>query len=260
MPIEKPTDVTAPINQIKENYKIGRYLDLIKFISILQNEALFFCRIDKLEDKFEGTSPKLNIRHQESFYRSIYNDPQGIKTFNIDESVKKSMTERKELEEKFKKINCVCCWNKFTIESYAMWKIYSDMDKGLMITSSIEKLKESFEKTPEVIQLSEINYIDHETDLIDNPGNLTSAIIHKHKAFSFEEEIRLIHQVKDRAGFFYDWESEKIKNGKNLKVDLNVLIDEVILSPYSPEWFLEMVKDLMKKYNLKKVIKFSALK
>lgn len=259
MPIEKTNTRTAPINEIKENYKIVRYLDLAKFISILQNESLFFCRIDKLEDKFEGTSPKPNIVLQENYYRNLYE--QGfLKSDNINESVKKDVFEHKEMEEKYKKINCICCWNKFTVESYAMWKIYSDMDKGLMITSTIKKLRDSFEKTEEVIQLSGINYIDHETDFIENPGNLNSAIIHKHKAYSFEEEIRLIHQVKDGSGFYYDWESEEIKNGKNIKVNLNILIDEIVLSPYSPKWFFEMVKDLMEKYKLEKKIRYSVLK
>lgn len=259
MPIEKPTNQTAPINEVKENYKIVKYLDISKFISILQKESLFFCRLDKLEDKFEGTSPKENVKYQENWYRQLYESGQ-LKTDDIEASIAKSVLERKEMEVKFKKLACVCCWNKFDIESYALWKIYSDMNKGLMITSTIDKLKESFEKTPEIIQLSEINYIDHETDIINNPGNLNSAIIHKHKAYSFEDEIRLIYTVKAEDGLFYDWEAQEISTGKNLKVDLNILIDEIILSPYSPKWFFEMIKDLSEKYNLKKEIKYSVLK
>lgn len=259
MSIEKPTALTAPINLIKENYKIVKYLDITKFISILQKESLFFCRVDKLEDKFEGKSPKLNVAHQENWYRQFYLNGH-IQSNDIEASVQKSMLERKGMEEYFKKTNCVCCWNKFTVESYALWKIYSDMDKGLMITSSIDKLRNSFEKTPEMIQLSEIEYVDHETDILDNPGNLNPIIIHKHKAYSFEDEIRLIHQVKAENGLSYDWDAEEISNGKNLNVDLNILIDEIILSPYSPKWFFEMIKDLMEKYNLNKEIRYSVLR
>jgi hypothetical protein len=49
-------------------------MDLAKFISLLQTESLFFCRFDKMEDKFEGTSPKLSIEQNEKWYHSLYTD------------------------------------------------------------------------------------------------------------------------------------------------------------------------------------------
>ena len=259
MPIQKPTSQTAPVHDVTNNYKIVRYLDIVKFLSILQSESIFFCRIDKLEDKFEGKSPKPNIKRQEAFYRELY-ELGELKSENIEESIKKEVFERKEMEERFKKLCCVSCWNKFSVESYAMWKIYSDMNKGVIITSSIENLHKAFENTPEIIQLSEIKYINHETDYIENPGNLNSPIIHKHKAYSFEEEIRLIYQVNTIDKFDYDWDSQKNKNGMSLKVNIEFLIDEVILSPYSEPWYFEMIKDLMEKYGLKKKLRYSILK
>ena len=65
MPIEKPSNQTAPVFFPKENYKIVKYMDLAKFISLLHSKSLFFCRLDKLEDKFEGSSPKLNLEYNE---------------------------------------------------------------------------------------------------------------------------------------------------------------------------------------------------
>ena len=45
---------------IDDNKKIWRYMDFTKFIDILENEALFFTRSDRFEDKFEGTLPIAN--------------------------------------------------------------------------------------------------------------------------------------------------------------------------------------------------------
>ncbi len=258
MPIEKPTNQTAPVFFPKENYKIVKYMDLAKFISLLHSKSLFFCRLDKLEDKFEGSSPKLNLEYNEKWYRQLY-EQKHLKSSNIDESVANDVSVRKDMEEKFKSLNCICCWNKYNSESYALWKIYSEINKGIMITSNIENLIESFDKTPENIQLSEVRYINHETDLIGK-GNLNYPIIHKNIAYNYEDELRLIHLVKVENGLVYDWDSEINSSGKQLNNNLEILIDEIILSPYSPKWFYEIIQDLTIKYNLNKKIKYSVLK
>ena len=38
-----------------------RYLDLPKYLSMLESEAPFFCRLDKLHDPFEGSRPRANV-------------------------------------------------------------------------------------------------------------------------------------------------------------------------------------------------------
>ena len=258
MPIEKPTDQTAPVFFPKENYKIVKYMDLAKFISLLHSKSLFFCRLDKLEDKFEGSSPKLNLEYNEYWYRQLY-EQKHLKSSNIDESVAKDVLVRKDMEEKFKSLNCICCWNKYNSESYALWKIYSEINKGIMITSNIKNLIKSFETTPENIQLSEVRYINHETDLIGR-SNLNYPIIRKNIAYNYENELRLIHLVKVENGLAYDWDSEINSSGKQLNNNLEILIDEIIISPYSPKWFYDIVQDITIKYNLDKKIKYSILK
>jgi hypothetical protein len=258
MPVEKPTHHTAPVFFPKENYKVSKYMDLIKFISLLYSKSLFFCRLDKLEDKFEGSSPLQNEIYYEKWYRKAY-DLNNIKSNEKDKSIKQNLISRSNMEEKFKALNCVNCWNKYTSESYALWKIYSDINKGIMITSSVNNVIKSFEFTSENVQLSEVKYIDHNTDLIGT-NNLNYAIIHKNISYNYENELRMIYMVKAENGLTYDWDSEPIKSGKLINVDLNILIDEIILSPFSPNWFYDIVFDLTKKYNLNKKIRFSNLK
>ena len=258
MPIEIPTHRTAPVFYPKENYRIVKYMDLAKFISLLHSKSLFFCRLDKLEDKFEGSSPKRNLEHNEFLFRQRY-EQNHLKSSNIDESVAKDLFVRNNIEDKLKSLYCVCCWNKYNSESYALWKIYSEINKGIMITSSIEKIKKSFNSTPENIQLSEVRYINHDTDLIGK-GNSNYPIIHKNVAYNYEDELRLIHLVEAENGLFYDWNSQVNSSGKLLSNNLDILIDEIILSPYAPKWFFDIVQDLTIKYNLNKRIKHSNIK
>jgi hypothetical protein len=39
------------------NVKIWRYIDIVKFLSLLEKRALYFSRVDLLGDPFEGSLP-----------------------------------------------------------------------------------------------------------------------------------------------------------------------------------------------------------
>ena len=72
-----------------------------------------------------------------------------------------------------------------------------------------------------------------------------SPVVHKHKAYSYENEIRLIHEVSNIG-----WENEKYKNGIKVNVNLVKLIDEIVISPFAPEWFSDLIRDILDKYSL----------
>lgn len=165
MPIEIPTQTSAPVYFPSDNYKIVRYLDLVKFLSLIQTNRLYFSRLDKFEDSYEGTIPELTFQYYKEWYTSFtHNRLLDIIQTSVEEHVEQAMIEEKEAEEKYKKLVCVSCWNKYNSESYALWKIYSDLAKGVMITTDIERLKASFKNTKEEIQLSEIKYLDYKKD------------------------------------------------------------------------------------------------
>ena len=255
MPIEKPTKHSAPVFYPRQDFKLVKYLDLTKFLSLLQKQSLFFCRLDKLEDHFEGTTGIGNYGVRYNFFKAGYPDKE-------DAQIRKEVEQFYEDEKKMKSYYLVNCWNKNDKESAALWKIYSDFQKGIMIKSSVNKLHQALENTKQDILLSEIKYIDHNsTTMMD--GNVMYPIIHKHIAYHFEQEIRLINKVEYRqnieTGYYFDWSKEETQTGRYLKTDLNNLIDEIIISPYAPNWFYEMVLDLTRKYGLEKVIKKSAL-
>ena len=234
------------------NYKIVKYLDLTKFISLLQQKKLFFCRLDKLEDRFEGIPGKATFEN--IVKRSIYK--RDVDKFYKKELTDEQIRQREEglikWNEKVLKSNfCVNCWNKFDYESAALWKIYSDFKQGIMIKSSISNLVSSFEKSNEIIDLSEVSYNDHNRDIDESPI-VTSSIIRKHMAYSYERELRLIYKVS--TNYDYDWTKEKVEEGIYIEADLNILVDEIIMSPYSPKWFIELVENLSIKYGLIKKI------
>jgi hypothetical protein len=249
MPINKPTPLNAPVFYPEANYNVGKYMDLLKFVSLLQKRSLFFCRLDKLEDKFEGTTAKPNFELRKSWLRE---QPSPMPKMPETEIIEK-ISQLYDLQQKMKALKCVCCWNKMENESAALWKIYSEFNKGILIKSSIPKLHSAFEQTPQELELTEISYIDYNKDSMPD-GNINFPFLHKQKAYSYEEEIRLIFSTSYGEDWTHDWSTEEVEEGVYIKCDLEDLIEEVVVSPYSPTWFFMLIKDLLVRFGLNKSV------
>jgi hypothetical protein len=257
MPIVKPTPTSAPVFYPETDYVIVKYFDLTKFVSLIQRQSLFFCRLDKLEDKFEGTTAKANFEDRVSWYKYLRDVKRFFTVPLSDDQIIEHVKKQYEVEKKMKSLNCVNCWNRSDEESVALWKIYSDFNKGIMIKSSISRLEKSFEQSQKEVLLSEVRYLDYENETMPD-GNLMYPILHKQNAYSYEHEVRLIHVIS-RIGLTYDWESQEIEEGIYIKSNLDQLITEIIISPYAPKWFFKLVEELTQKYGLNSTIKKSKL-
>jgi hypothetical protein len=247
---------TAPVYFPNGNQIISKYIDVVKLLSLLSKNSLFFCRLDKLEDQFEGTVAKRNYEYRIGWYKETNYLMDKPLTNN---EIVAQVEEMYEYDKKVKEVYCICCWNKADKESAALWKIYSDFGKGIMIKSSVNNLIAAFKETPEEIRISEVKYLDYNKDLMKD-GNTFFPLIHKQNAYDYEGEIRLIHSVDfPQIGKTFDWSKEEIQEGKLLCVDLNLLIDEIIIGPFSPKWMIDLIVDLTEKYGLKKPITKSKL-
>jgi hypothetical protein len=257
MPINRPTEGSAPIYYPKTDYPIVKYLDLTKFISILQRRAMFFCRMDKLEDQFEGTTAKRNFDLRVKYKQELRDS--GFYEIDMpDDRIIKEVKEYYEWEKKSKSLNCINCWNNSSTESAALWKIYSDFSKGIMIKSSVLAVVKSFEKSKDEIFISEVEYLDYDNDTMPD-GNTFFPLIHKQLAYNYEKEVRLIYNIQPDKGWDFDWSKEEINEGKYIECDPNHLIKEIILSPYSPKWYFDLIEDISNKYGLNIPIKKSKL-
>ena len=76
----------------------------------------------------------------------------------------------------------------------------------------------------------------------------------KREEYKFENEIRVV------SPFCNNNIQNYIKGyGKFIKVDLKTLISEIIISPCAEELYVDLVKDVSRKYNLKCKISKSKL-
>ncbi len=130
-----------------------------------------------------------------------------------------------------------------------MWKLYLSSNLGIAIKSSIERLIKSFEIEDRYdIYVGEVNYLDYEKDLF-NYGNVFCYFFNKRKSFDHEKEIRAlvshaIENPKRKANEPYDG------FGVNIKIDINKLIEKIYVAPFSPEWYFDLIKSVLKRYDI----------
>lgn len=161
-----------------------------------------------------------------------------------------------DLNQKTKKEMAINCWHINDHESAAMWKLYLKSNEGVAIQSTFNRLIKSFSRTSISVNIGVVNYIDYETDFIPY-GNAFAPYIHKRKNFEHEKELRCII-----SGIGY--QNKKLinldKGGAHVDVQLSHLIENIFVSPDSPQWVIDLTRDITKKYDVNCPIINSKLK
>jgi len=232
---KKHPDLIVP----NDNMTIWRYMDFTKFVSLLDKQALFFCRVDKLGDPFEGSHPKANI----SLRAEIYKDELPLEDIS-------------EIYRLLREFTVVNCWHINRFESAAMWKLYLKSDEGIPIRSTFGRLRDGLKDAEPDIYIGKVQYIDYEKDrMLDDP---LSSFLHKRKSFEHEVELRAVIQQLPEDGLSKDSE-RPFDNGLYIPVDLGLLINQICLAPTSTKWMHDLVTSVTKKYGLKKEVCQSSL-
>jgi hypothetical protein len=253
---------------------LWRYIDFGKFVSMLLTKSLYFTKVSKFNDPFEGA---IGIMDNKSSYdKSMIfalvvaqltalennNSPLPLSKEITDKALKivddleqgTISDEDKEIVDNAQKLSSelethrsekrdmiyVNCWHENEFESDAMWTLYSkDITNALAIKTTYQRLYESLDRDP-LIDMGRVNYINFNKAFSSN--NLTQW--YKRKSFSHENEVRavLINEARREL------------NGAPIDVDLDILIDSIYISPYAGNWFVDIVKDVLIKYKLDKPV------
>jgi len=230
---------------------IRRYMDFAKFVSLLDEQALFFVRADKLGDSFEGSHSKANIEIRPQVYRDMLK--------NLGSNSQDVLKDMSAFFKFLPKITAVSCWHLSEYESDAMWKLYLESSEGIAIQSTYYRLKSSIRDKSLPIHIYKVKYIDYEQDFMPGEFNV-GPFFHKRKGFEHEHELRAVIQ-----NWAYERGGEKVlakpiaDEGIYVKVDLDLLIDRIYVAPKCPEWFFKLVKSVVRKYKLNKDVLRSSL-
>ena len=223
---------------------IWRYVDFTKFISYLEKNALFFVRSDQLSDRYEGKFTEADIKLWEEKLKP------------------KTKLDQIEIYDRFRKVVNISSWHINDNESAAMWEICLQSNEGVAIKSAFKRLKDSFNPHKEdEIFIGKVNYIDYKKD-ITTKGNIFNPFLYKRKAFEHEKELRAFIMKsapqEETIGKHISHVDPKWF-GIHVKTDLNILIDKIVVPPNVPDWFVDLVRSIVKKYELNKKVEQSEL-
>lgn len=230
-----------------ENVKIWRYMDFAKYLSILDKQALYFARVDCLEDKFEGKYPK-------NFFDPDFMTTLSPENRQIAENNENKLLKYNEFQRKCAVINC---WTVKDYELSTMWEKYGKGKYGIAIQSTFKRLCDSFASYTEYdVYVGTVEYIDREIATI-KWGNTLQPFVHKNIHYEDEKELRVLLSKNVLQELEKGNNSSKgidiIEfpiNGTIAKVDIQTLIQKVVISPKAENWFKDLVQSVTKKYGL----------
>ncbi|MBI5203443.1 MAG: hypothetical protein HZA11_00830 [Nitrospirae bacterium] len=183
---------------------------------LLETGSLFFRRLSKFDDRFEGLLTEQSKNHLFRWALDLHKGNIG--------AAKGFVNANDEHRNNFH----INCWHMNSIESYLMWRCYAQMETAIQTT--YERLVASFDSCNEVIEGTMIEYTDYDRERIDL-GNVYSPIKYKSHYYRDEKEYRLIFWEISEA-------NKKFQVGDDgviIKADLDMLIEKIYLNPLLPE-------------------------
>ena len=257
------------INPPNDTDILWRYTNFEVFVNLLDTEALYFTRADKFEDPYEGFIPQSIMDAYKQSLESV-----------IPTEFVEAIMKRHEASRKYVMCNC---WHQNVVESMAMWEKYHMRNSGVAIKTTGEKMKNSL--TSEYsIYIGKIEYIYGNTDdaqymqnFLQNNIPLAKKLtyfpyLQKRKEYEHEQEVRLIvdidrfvtdaltNQTVETVDTFFETGLPDIcEIGMPFDIDVNMLIDEVIVSPYAKDWITETLKSVVQKFGFNFDVRASTL-
>jgi hypothetical protein len=230
---------------------LWRYMDFTKFLSILQKRQLFFSRVDRFEDPFEGSYPEPMIREAKDF-KEIPQQSQAHFAERMD-------THMRAEARKLRTFAFANCWHENRHESAAMWRLYLESHEGIAVRSTFTRLRDCFSPASQSIYIGKVKYLDYKAERIPE-NKMAAACMHKRLSFAHEQEVRAVFiDWAEGREVLADQKAEHSHKGVNIPCDLDKLIEKIYVSPTSDPWFQDLVEDAVEKYWKKTTVEKSDL-
>lgn len=215
-------------------------MSFAKFLSMLEQKALFFPNLATLPDRTEGMtrSEREFQKELKSILTNYYLPPRRKwKSSSLVSTLHA-------VEEYSKRFICINSWHENDHESYSMWRLYVPDGLGVVIGSTLSKLIDSIEFHEELKSccIGRVNYTKRGKGVLGD-------YFFKRPVFKSEQEIRVILDLRSLHGKkSHPLIQELIENdGVFVPTDLSHLIEEIRLSPGSQPWFKKLLQSQLKR-------------
>lgn len=218
---------------------LWRYIDFTQFVSILENEALWFSRAAGFFDSYEGALPQDNLNKIAEGVSDKLSDPEKLVTA---------------FYEALRYSTFISCWHEDSEETAAMWQVYQQKGKEVAIKTTVSQFDAAIDTSYEVVS-GQVDYIDYSSES-ELTINQISPFFFKRNSFSHESEFRAVISDFDPPDAtrldeeFVSKVSRESDSGKSIAVDTSQLIEEVYISPVAGAWMESLVSDVLNTFGL----------
>ena len=227
MPYPPASSIVTP----PDDAVLWRYMDLARFVLLLEKSALWFCRADKFEDPLEG----------------LYTDADRADWLNREEEVAKNPLLQPIVglfagSEAIGRHTFVNCWRESPSESMAMWGLYGKGDCAIAVRSTVARLKTQFDASAFNVIFGRVKYVDWSSK--DPHQDLTLLAMRKDSSYKHESEVRGIIR-------HFDLTDQQIgAPGLSLPIIPKELISDIVIGPHDAPWVHSVLSGLIKRYDL----------
>ncbi len=240
---------------VPDQTSLWRYMDLAKFVALLDQRGIYFPRADTLEDRFEGA---VGLMSREAEWDAHYiarfcetveaGGPYPLTPLltreDFEEDARRMLADMKAAAKRSRS-KLVSCWHANSGESEALWRLYCPPPiAGIAIRTTAAALWDATASEPSAV-VGRVHYLDFRKSF----ASRDQAIFCKRASLQHEREVRAVLEN----------DTEAPVAGRVMGCDLNRLIDNVVLSPYAPAWFADTVSSLIRAYGFSFEVRQSEL-
>ena len=214
-------------------------MSIEKFLDLLTHRRLFFTNAANFTDGYEVSLPPNIIKSKRKQLIE-----QGFSGRDLEEEIAVFEFNNRPMRD----LTLVNCWSIGRHESYALWKIYLGGGKaGVAIRTNFSRVKKSIiagnDPIPEDIYAGIVQYKDY---LSENDLSRFSLITTKREFYEYEQELRLfiLHYPRSEGGHKTPY---SVSVGRYVKVDLDLMVDQIYLSPFVAQWFGDSLNHIVSK-------------
>lgn len=219
------------INTPPSDAVLWRYMDFTKYVSLLDKNCLFFARADLLGDPFEGSLSPENHRRRPELYPDASIVPELGRFFS-----------------ELRYSTYISCWHLSDYESASMWRLYAKNASGVAIRTECGHMQASLQSGLD-IHIGTVTYIDYKSMFIPE-DNMLEPYLFKRQEFAHEQEVRAIFSPYYEHDTTIDMSPRPARLGVYVRVDPSILIQEIVIAPYSQKWFIDLVGSVANRYGL----------
>ena len=231
--------------RVEPDTVLWRYMDLAKFLQLLEEKTLFFSRADKFDDPFEGASCVAS-REKEwdgyylTYFRKVIRTPPAggsqLSDDAVEENAQRLLASIRQSAARDRRTTFVSCWHANSGESEALWRLYCPLgSSGVLVKTTADRLLQALDPSAQ-IKLGRVQYVDFRKSF----AGLHDRIFWKRKSLAHESEVRAVCT----GNLSDDWP------GLPVSVDLSVLLEMVVPSPFAPPWFPTLLASLVGRFGL----------